>query len=114
MEAPRTPDEMRRVCREVGGVAQMVNCLAGGLTPVLPPSELEEIGFRLAAYPLDLINASIVGMRAALATLKAEGMPPPEGTLPFAELQRVVGFPEYYEEEARYRVEGPPAGHEER
>ena len=56
-----------------------------------------------AAFPLDLINASIVSMRAALEGLK-EGKPPPELSLPFSELQEVVGFPEYYEEERRYRV----------
>ena len=38
------------------------NCrpLRSGLTPVLPPDELLEIGFSLAAYPLDLLNASII------------------------------------------------------
>ena len=90
------------IVREVGGV-QMVNCLAGGLTPVLPPVQLEAMGFKLAAYPLDLLNASVVGMRLALKGL-ASGKPPDELTLPFAELQKIVGFPEYYDEEARYRV----------
>ena len=65
-------------------------------------SELEAIGFSLAAYPLDLLNASIVGMRRALTSLAQEGKPPADVTLPFEELQRVVGFPEYYDEAARY------------
>ena len=73
-------------------------------------SELEAIGFSLAAYPLDLLNASIVGMRRALTSLAQEGKPPADVTLPFEELQRVVGFPEYYAEEERYRVAAPPAG----
>ena len=42
-------------------------------------------------------------MRLALKGL-ASGKPPDELTLPFAELQEIVGFPEYYDEEARYRV----------
>ena len=37
VEAPRTVEEMRTICDDVGGV-QMVNCLAGGLTPVRAPS----------------------------------------------------------------------------
>ena len=82
-----------------------------GLTPVLPPAELEEIGFKLAAYPLDLLNASILGMQQALGELAQDGRPAPTNTLPFAELQAVVGFPEYYDEEERYRV--PPAAAKE-
>ena len=82
------------------------NCrpLRSGLTPVLPPDELLEIGFSLAAYPLDLLNASIVAQRRALDALARGGLPPSELSLPFDELQRVVGFPEYYEEADRYKV----------
>ena len=40
-----------------------------------------------AAYPLDLINASVCGMRSALEGLREGRGPPPELTLPFEELQ---------------------------
>jgi len=103
VEAPRSIEEMRIVCNEVGGV-QMANMLSGGLTPVLPPEDLEEIGFKLAAYPLDLLNASIAGMQRALDGLANEGQPPPEDTLPFDDLQAVVGFPEYYAVEEKYKL----------
>lgn len=103
VEAPRSVDEMRAVCRDVGGV-QMANMLAGGVTPELPPDELEELGFKLAAYPLDLLNASIAGMRRTLRSLKAHERPSADDTLDFSTLQEVVGFPQYYSEEARYRV----------
>lgn len=100
LEAPRTVEEMETYCGEIDG-PKMVNCLAGGLTPVLPPLELDKIGFKLAAYPLDLLNASIVAQQRALEALAAGTTP--VDTLPFADLQRVVGFPEYYAEEERYR-----------
>ena len=103
VEAPTTVEEMKLICESVDG-PKMANMLANGLTPVLPPSELEEIGFKLAAYPLDLLNAAIVAQRQALAALADTGAPPPEVTLPFAELQAAVGFPEYYAEEEKYRV----------
>ena len=51
-----------------------------------------------------LFNAAIVAQRQALAALADTGAPPPEVTLPFAELQAAVGFPEYYAEEEKYRV----------
>ena len=112
LEAPRTRDEMARYCAEVRG-PKMANLLAGGLTPVLPPAELEEMGYSIAAFPLDLLNASIVSMRAALEGLK-HGQPPASLSLPFDELQDVVGFSEYYAEEARYRVKDEAGGGEPR
>ena len=79
----------------------MANCLAGGLT--LLPRTNSEIGFKLAAYPLDLLNASIVAQRRALGA-RVDGAPPTDDTLPFDELQAAVGFPKYYAEEEKYRV----------
>ena len=90
MEAPQSIDEMRQICAAVEGV-KMANMLAGGLTPVLPPDELHEIGFKLAAYPLDLLNASIVAQREALEGMKG-GVPPPEYSLPFEELRASRGL----------------------
>ena len=103
VEAPQSVDEMRTICREVGGI-HLANMLAGGLTPVMPPDELDAIGFKLAAYPLDLLNASIIGMRRSLESIAATGKPHSKDSMPFDELQKIVGFPEYYEEEERYRT----------
>ena len=35
----------------------------GGKTPILNPLELEEIGYKLVAYPLSLIGVSIQAMQ---------------------------------------------------
>jgi len=35
----------------------------GGKTPILNPMELEEIGFKIVAYPLSLIGVSIRAMQ---------------------------------------------------
>ena len=101
LEAPRSVDEMRQYCSKVSG-HKMANILEGGLTPELPASQLESLGYSLAAYPLTLLNASIMGMRGALDALKSGDKPPP--SISFEECQRTVGFPEYYAEEARYRT----------
>lgn len=34
----------------------------GGKTPILSPNELEELGFKIVAYPLSLIGCSIRAM----------------------------------------------------
>lgn len=41
-------------------------------------------------------------MRQALQGLNDHGMSPPHLALPFEDLQQVVGFHEYYEEESKY------------
>lgn len=49
----------------------MANMLeGGGKTPVLPPEELERLGFKLVAYPLSLLGVSTRAMQSALQLLK--------------------------------------------
>src|SRR5262245_5211614 len=100
LEAPLDETEMRRYCREVEG-PKMANLIEGGKTPLLPPSQLESIGYKIAVYPLTLLNVSIQAMRIALADL-ARGHSA-AGTMDFESLKAAVGFPAYYAEEARYR-----------
>ena len=47
LEAPHSVEEMAQFCDTVDG-PKMANQLTGGLTPVLPPTQLEELGFSLA------------------------------------------------------------------
>jgi 2-methylisocitrate lyase-like PEP mutase family enzyme len=78
----------------------MANLIEGGKTPLLSHAELDAIGYKIAVYPLTMLNVSIVAMRAALKQL-ARG----EATaaMTFEDLKRAVGFPDYYAEEARYK-----------
>lgn len=99
LEAPRTEDEMRAFCRGVDRPT-MANMVEGGDTPVLPPAQLEEIGFRIAAYPLTIMNAALTATAHALEALKAGRTP--QGLMDFARLREIVGFPAYYEAEQKY------------
>ena len=101
VEAPRSAAEMRRICDEVPGV-HMANMVEGGATPLLPPAELEELGFRIAAYPLTLLAAAMAAMREALAAMKTGRTP--ERLASFDDIKTIVGFDEYYREEERYRL----------
>jgi 2-methylisocitrate lyase-like PEP mutase family enzyme len=92
---------MRRYCSEIDG-PKMANLIEGGKTPLLPPSQLEAVGYAIAVYPLTLLNVSIQAMRAALADLRRGARA--AAAMEFDELKRAVGFPEYYAEEARYRT----------
>ena len=101
LEAPVSEDEMRQYCAAVDG-PKMANLIEGGKTPLLSHAQLEAIGYTIAVYPLTMLNVSIGAMRAALADLR--GGRAASAAMNFEELKRAVGFPGYYEEEARYRV----------
>jgi 2-methylisocitrate lyase-like PEP mutase family enzyme len=83
---------MMAVCREVPG-HHLANMVEGGDTPVLPPTRLAELGFKIAAYPLSLLSVATRAMNEALAALAAGRSP--EGLLPFSELREIVGFDAY-------------------
>jgi 2-methylisocitrate lyase-like PEP mutase family enzyme len=104
LEAPETEDEMRRFCRAMSKPC-MVNTVPGGKTPVLPLTELQEIGYRLALYPVMMLSASIAAMQATLAALKPGSTAQLPPSISFAELQSVMGFPGYWKLEERYKAD---------
>ncbi len=99
VEASESVEEMQTICKEVAGV-HMANIIDGGKTPLLSPIELHEIGFKIAAYPLALISASIQAMATTLQDLQAGRNP--QGLMPFQEVRKIVGFDDYYKAEERY------------
>jgi 2-methylisocitrate lyase-like PEP mutase family enzyme len=101
LEAPLDEAEMRRYCSEVDG-PKMANLIEGGKTPLLPSRELEAIGYKIAVYPLTMVNVAAVAMRDALRDLKQGRRA--AAAMDFEDLKATVGFPEYYAEEARYRL----------
>ncbi len=100
LEAPESEQEMSRYCAEVPG-HKVANLIERGKTPLLPHDQLEAMGYKIAVYPLTLLNASIVAMQNALHALKTGQNTPKK--LDFKELTEIVGFDDYYQEEKRYR-----------
>lgn len=78
----------------------MANIVEGGETPDLPREVLEEIGYRLAAYPLTLMAAAMQAMVQTLGQLADDQ--PRDGLMKFAELRHRIGFDDYYEVSERY------------
>lgn len=101
VEAPKNEEEMQIYCNEVPG-PKMANMVEQGKTPVLPCSRLAEMGFKIAAYPLTLLLANINSMNRALESIKQEKKQ--KNLAGFSELKEIVGFPEYYKTEEKYRI----------
>ena len=93
---------MRAYCQQVPG-PKMANMLEQGQTPLLNPDSLQKIGYKIAAYPLTLMLAGLRAMENALDNLKRGRNP--EKLADFSRLRTIVGFPEYYEAEEKYRIE---------
>lgn len=103
LEAPENEVEMRRFCRGMKKPC-MANMVPGGKTPLLPPEQLQDIGYKLALYPISLMTAAIAAMRTALTALRQDAgrqFPP---SITFAELQQIVGFPDYWTQETLYQA----------
>src|SRR5215475_14601345 len=96
VEAPKTRDELARVTKSVDGVPLMANMVEGGKTPILPATELEQIGFALVIFPGGIVRA--LGHMAAsyYGSLAANGTTEPfrNQMLGFEEINRVLGTPE--------------------
>jgi 2-methylisocitrate lyase-like PEP mutase family enzyme len=103
LEAPETEDEMRRYCGAIKKPC-MANMVPGGKTPVLPPAKLQEVGYKLALYPVMLLSSSITAMQATLEALKPNSNAAQPPAISFTDLQSVVGFPDYWSRETKYQV----------
>ena len=104
VEAPRTPEEMRRICAAIKAplLANMVE--RGGKTPILPLRELKEMGYKLVIYPVSAHMAAIKAMQEVLAVLKQDGTTARFSAqmVPFQEMFEVVGRSKFTALEKKY------------
>jgi 2-methylisocitrate lyase-like PEP mutase family enzyme len=103
VEAPRTEEQMREIPKRLK-VPQLVNIVAGGLTPMIGFDTLAGMGFTLILYANAALQASVAGMQKVLGHLHARGSL--DGIMPqlagFEERQRLVSKPHYDALEKKY------------
>ncbi len=105
VEAPTGEDDVARVAAELRDVAPLVfNWAEGGRTPAVPLARLAELGFSLVLFPIGTLLAATAGMRALLATLRADGTPGAAlpGLPTFEAFTDLVGLPEIRVLEERF------------
>jgi len=101
IEAPVSVEEMERIGRAFD-VPQLANMLEGGRTPILPPTELERLGFRIVIYGISLLLRVAATMERALEDLKGGRIPPRDTPMSFDHYKDVVEFGRWAEIERRY------------
>ena len=103
VEAPRSEEQMREIPKLLK-VPQLVNIVAGGLTPMIEFDTLAGMGFTLILYANAALQASVAGMQKVLGHLHARGTL--DGIMPqlagFDERQRLVSKPHYDALEKKY------------
>ena len=100
VEAIKSKEDMKRVIKEVPG-HHMINLIEDGETPLLEMHELEDIGFKIAVFPLTLMSASVKTMQESLKNMKNKTYN--TNVSKFSDLRDIVGFNEYYEIEDKYK-----------
>ena len=89
VEAIKSKEDMKRVIKEVPG-HHMINLIEDGETPLLEINELEDIGFKIAVFPLTLMSASVKTMQESLKNMKNKIYN--TNVSKFSDLRDIVGF----------------------
>ncbi len=102
-EAPADTDEMAEIGRAFD-TPLMANMVEGGATPVLTPSELEDLGFQLAIFPASGFLAATEALTRVYGALKDHGASTATGAPlhDFKDFVALMGFDEILEFEGRY------------
>ena len=101
LEAPLAVEEMGRITRELPAV-HVANMLEGGRTPLLPPAELDRLGFRILLYGISLLMHAAKAMRAVLEDVALGEFRLRGQGVGVDEYKRIVGFGRWDEVEERY------------
>lgn len=106
VESPESLEEMRTICERLD-VPLVANMVEKGRTPVLSRQELEQLGYRIAIFPVTALLAAVKAMGEAYAHLKQHGSSKglSQPLEDFAALTRLMGFEDVWAFEKRYAEE---------
>lgn len=104
IEAPESKEEMWEISRNVPGPL-VANMLERGVTPLMRPQELRDLGFDLVVWPLTPVYSVAKSLTEVYRTLRREGTTTDilDRLMPFDEFNRIVGLEEKYQLDQKYR-----------
>jgi len=97
VEAPQSVEEMQQIADALPDVVLVANMVEKGKTPLLTPSELAELGFRMIVSPLSGLLAVSKALGDAYEVLQEQGSMRDHQHLltPFNDFTDIVGLPKY-------------------
>ncbi len=104
IESPESQEEMRRIGETFAGHPLIANMVEKGRTPVLSQAELENLGYKIAIFPVTALLAAVQAMTGVYEHFKATGssISNPVDLYDFGELSKLMGFEDVWEFEKRY------------
>jgi methylisocitrate lyase len=93
VESPESVEQMQRITREIAA-PNMANMVPGGKTPILTATQLQELGFAVAAYPTMLTYSMARAAERALEHLRSRGTMAglEDSMMDFGEFNRLIGL----------------------
>lgn len=97
VEAPQSVEEMQQIADALPDVVLVANMVEKGKTPLLTPTELAELGFRMIVSPLSGLLAVSKALGEAYGVLQEQGSMRDHQHLltPFNDFTDIVGLPKY-------------------
>jgi methylisocitrate lyase len=104
IEAPQSKEEMKEIASQVPGPL-VANMLERGVTPLMEPAELKELGFQMIVWPLAPLYSVAKTLAETYGTLRREGSTIKilDKLMPFDDFNEIVGLNEKYAADARYK-----------
>ena len=104
IEAPESKEEMQKIARQVPGPL-VANMLERGVTPLMGPKELKDLGFELIVWPLAPLYSVAKSLTDVYTTLRRDGstLAILEKLMPFNEFNEIVGLEEKYALDSKYK-----------
>ena len=104
IEAPENIEEMREISRNVPGPL-VANMIERGVTPLMGPRELHDLGFDLVVWPLAPLYAVAKSLIEVYGRLRRDGTTIEilDRLMPFDDFNRIVGLEEKYQLDEKYR-----------
>jgi len=101
IEAPESIEELETIGKSLDATL-MANMLEGGRTPILRPAELEQLGFRIVIYGINLLMHATRTMSECLEDIRSGELRLTGRGVSFEEYKRIVGFYDWAALEDRY------------
>lgn len=104
IESLESQDEMRRIGQAFPEHPLIANMVEKGRTPVLSKLELEELGYKIAIFPVTSLLASVQAMTKVYEHFKDTGssISNPVDLYDFGDLSQLMGFEDVWEFEKRF------------
>ncbi len=104
IEAPQDEAELAEIGRAFPGKVLLANMIEGGKTPILTPTQLQKIGFRVVFWPCTALYTVYKALEDVFEELKQTGITTgvADKMKNFQDFNTLVGLPEYNALELKY------------